>query len=104
MNINTDKLRDVFSYHPPDQERAKKHAEWNELVVNFVLEASKYIESPSDYIAFLRKAQEVRMLGNQTITNKAIGLNYQDIFIGEELQRKSAPDFPEATPRESRTL
>jgi hypothetical protein len=54
--------------------------------------------------------QEIRMLGNQTITNKAIGLNYRDIFIqdtastnGQDSERKSAPDFPGATPKEKRT-
>lgn len=83
MNIDVNKLKDVFSYHPPDAERAKKHSEWNTLVVDFVVKASEYIESPNDYTVFLRQMQEIRMLGNQTITNKAIGLNYRDIFVSD---------------------
>lgn len=81
MKINAEKLNDVFSYHPPDEERAKKHAEWNQLVINFVTESAEYIESPADYTVFLRQMQVIRMLGNQTICNQSIGLNYRDIFV-----------------------
>jgi hypothetical protein len=81
MKIDIEKLKDVFSYHSPDKERAKKHSEWNDLVVEFVVKASDYIDTPSDFTVFLRQMQEIRMLGNQTITNQSIGLNYKDIFI-----------------------
>lgn len=80
MQIDIDKLKDVFSYHPPDTERAKKHSGWNDLVVDFVVASAEYIQNEEDYLLFLNKMQQIRMLGNQTITNQSLGLNYRDIF------------------------
>ena len=81
VNINLEKLRDLFSYHPPvDSDRELKHEAINEAAVDFALAIAEVIDNPAELTTILRKIQEVRMLANQAIVLDSENLSYRGIF------------------------
>lgn len=81
MRIDRLKVRDLFSYHPPvDEARKRAHEVVNTASEDFAIALSEVIEDPSELTAILKKIQEVRMLANQAIAFKSVGINYRGIY------------------------
>lgn len=85
MKIDRLKLRDLFSYHPPvDEDRKKAHEVVNTASEDFAIALSEVIDDPAELTTLLRKIQEVRMLANQAIAFKSVGIGYRGIYKDTE--------------------
>ncbi len=79
--VNKEKLKNLFSYHPPvNKERQKKHEDVNKYCAEFAVSLADIISSPAELTVLLRKVQEIRMLANQAIVYEDANISYQDIF------------------------
>lgn len=81
MKIDRSKLRDLFSYPPPvDEVRKREHEIVNTASEDFAIVLSEVIQDPAELTTILRKIQEVRMLANQAIAFKSVGISYRGIY------------------------
>jgi len=61
-------IKDYFKYHPPTEERQKKHQQWNDKCMELALLLDELVEEPKCKDMCLFALQQCRMFGNQGIT------------------------------------
>ncbi len=83
--IDEQKLRELFEYHAPNDDRKLKYEAANEAAFLYVLAISKLIENPAELTTIVRKVLEIRHAVNQAITYDAVNLAIRDIFKKEDL-------------------
>jgi len=77
MQIDKEKLADLYSYHPPvEPGRKEKHEKANQAAINFAVSVAELIDDPTDLMDILRKIQEARMLVNSSIALTSACVSY----------------------------
>lgn len=84
MNIDTKKLNQVFSSRALTPDCAQSQIEWNGLVTEFVMNAANVFENKGDFVVFMRKMQEIKAIGNQSIANQSNGAELRQVFVDDE--------------------